>query len=106
MDVRRGWLLRGRTGVLVAPEFTPVDRWSFALALRDEDRVLRRRLDRVIEASLRDGTLGTILTGYGVRFFRPLSGGPRRGDPIDDVRRSTTRPVQDGPSAPAGPPFG
>lgn len=60
------WRALDRDDVVLAREFEPVDRWSFALAVRDDDRALRRTLDRAIARLCANGTIDRILGRYGL----------------------------------------
>lgn len=60
------WELRGRTDIVVAPEFEPVDRWPVALALREQDVALREGLNAAIARLTEGGTVTGILTAHGV----------------------------------------
>ena len=51
------WLLRNRDDVVLAETFKPVDRWNFALAVRQEDEPLRQALNRGIRELVEGGSL-------------------------------------------------
>lgn len=83
------WLVRNRSDVLLEPEITQADRWTFALALRDRDRELYRRLNRAVASRLADGTVAGILRAYGL----PEPREPEPSDPAatpDDTKPAPT----------------
>ena len=57
-------MLRARPDVVVAPEFTPPDRWRFALATRAGDAAGRARLNRAVGALLLDGAIERLAARY------------------------------------------
>lgn len=65
-----GSLLRGRKDVVLAEEFTPVDRWDFAMAVRQDRRQLRDQLSAAILALRGAGQIDKILRQYGIRLPR------------------------------------
>jgi ABC-type amino acid transport substrate-binding protein len=68
------WGTLGRDDVVLAREFEPVDRWSFALAVREEDEPLRRSLDGAITRLRVNYAIDRILGRYGL----PPTAGLRR----------------------------
>lgn len=65
------WLLRDRSDVVVAEEFEPVERWHFALLVREGEEQLRRRLDAAIHALVGRGEVERIFAGYSVPYLLP-----------------------------------
>ncbi|HEV2146499.1 MAG TPA: transporter substrate-binding domain-containing protein [Longimicrobiaceae bacterium] len=65
------WLLRDRSDVVLAPEFEPVERWSFSLALRESDGALRERLDAAIRDMVRSGEAARVFGEKGVPYLPP-----------------------------------
>ena len=60
-------LVRGRTDVVLAHEFTPVDRWDFAMAVRAGEEQLRRQLSAAIVSIREAGEIAQILKKHGQR---------------------------------------
>jgi polar amino acid transport system substrate-binding protein len=69
-----GWLLRGRQDVVIATEFQPVDRWEFAVAIRDAEGGLRESLNGAIHALFEDGSIMRIFRKYHVPLHSPARG--------------------------------
>lgn len=65
------WILRDRSDVEVAGEFEPVERWHFALLVREGEEELRRRLDAAIHALLTRGEVERIFAGHSVPYLSP-----------------------------------
>jgi ABC-type amino acid transport substrate-binding protein len=65
------WQLRGRNDVVVDAEFRPVDRWSFALAVRQSDGALRQALNEAITKLIEDGTAASAFAKHGGLYLKP-----------------------------------
>ena len=65
------WLLRYRDDVVLAKGFEPVDRWNFALAVREENTELRQALNRGIRELVEGGSLSGIFSRYHVPYYAP-----------------------------------
>lgn len=67
------WLLRGRKDVVLAEGFEPVDRWNFALAVRQEDEPLRQALNGAIREFVGSGGAAATFARYHVPYLAPCS---------------------------------
>jgi ABC-type amino acid transport substrate-binding protein len=67
------WLLRERDDVVLAEAFEPVDRWNFALAVREEDEPLRQALNGAIRELVESGGVAATFGKYGVPYLAPCS---------------------------------
>lgn len=66
-------LLRDHQDLVVVEEFSPVDRWSFALAVREGNDRLLRALDAGIRELTRGGVVEQIFARHGVPFLSPVA---------------------------------
>lgn len=66
------WLLRDRTDVVASEGFEPVERWNFALAVREEEEELLRHLNAAIRELARSKEIARIFASYGVPYLPPI----------------------------------
>jgi ABC-type amino acid transport substrate-binding protein len=67
------WLLRERDDVVLAEAFQPEERWSFALAVRQENEPLRQALNGAIRDLVGSGEVAAIFAKYDVPYLAPCS---------------------------------
>jgi len=80
-------LLRTGTYVSAVRSFKTSDRWDFAMAVRERDDDLRRRLNTAIHTLVKTGAVAQILTEHGIPFMNPRSNVPSlsRSTPAPDT---------------------
>lgn len=66
-------LLRGRNDVVLVQEFVPVDRWNFALAVREREGGLRRELNAAIQSLAETHVVPRAFAAHGAPFLPPCA---------------------------------
>jgi polar amino acid transport system substrate-binding protein len=62
----------------LVPDYVPEDHWNIAVAMCRGDDELKRHVDVVLDALIKDGTVSRILTAYHVPWYAPFP--ERTGD--------------------------
>jgi ABC-type amino acid transport substrate-binding protein len=71
-------------------DYVPEDHWNIAVAMRHGDDELKRHIDKVLDALIKDGSASRILADYHVPFYPPFPEPSRRAD------RAAGQPVHHG----------